>query len=195
MVYTVGHSNHTLERFVDLLKRFEIAEVVDVRSAPVSAYAPHFNKVVLQNELPKCEVSYLFMGDELGGRPDRLEFYDSSGFVLYGKLSKSFSFNQGIDRLVSESERSRIAIMCSEEDPSTCHRHLLIARVLSERQVHVLHIRGDGSGMTYEQLVEEIRTAKPGLDQVDLFASKEEDSWKSTRSVLRENQRSHFLDY
>jgi len=195
MIHTIGHSNHSLERFIALVKQFEIVKVIDVRSAPVSTYAPHFNKIVLQNELPKLALSYVFMGEELGGRPEGLEFYDVKGHVLYGKLSRSFGFQQGIDRLIAESERMSVAIMCGEENPSTCHRHLLISRVLTGQQVKVVHIRGDGSSVTYEDLLGTIRAANPQLDQSELFASAEEESWKSTQSVLPANRQSHFLDY
>lgn len=195
MVYTIGHSNHILERFTELVREAELAAVIDVRSAPVSSYAPQFNKIVLQNELPKHGLAYLYMGDELGGRPDGREFYDAAGHVLYGKLARSFAFQQGIERLVNKSEQTKLAIMCSEENPAICHRHLLISRVLAAQRVQVVHLRGDGSSVTYEQLVASIRAANPNLDQEDLFRTSEEESWKSIQSVLPANRPNHSSDY
>ena len=195
MVYTIGHSNHILERFVELVREAELAAVIDVRSAPVSSYAPQFNKIVLQNELPKHGLAYLYMGDELGGRPDGREFYDAAGHVLYGKLSRAFAFQQGIERLVDKSEQTMLAIMCSEENPAICHRHLLISRVLAAQAVPVVHLRGDSSSITYEQLVASTRAANPKLDQEDLFETSEEESWKSIQSVLPANRPNHSSDY
>jgi uncharacterized protein (DUF488 family) len=195
MVYTIGHSNHALERFVELICTAELAAVVDVRSAPVSSHAPQFNKIVLQVELPKHGLIYRFRGDELGGRPDGREFYDETGCVLYGKLSRSFAFQQGIEWLIAESEKLKLAVMCSEENPAICHRHLLISRVLAARGIRVTHLRGDGSSITYEQLQETIRAANPKMDQGELFGISDEVSWKSIQSVLPANQPNRFLDY
>lgn len=195
MVYTIGHSNHALEKFIELIRKYELAAIVDVRTAPVSSHAPQFNRVVLQNELPKAGIAYLYMGDELGGRPNGSEFYDTAGHVLYGKLARSFAFQQGIERLAAESEKYKLAVMCSEENPAVCHRHLLISRVLAAQDVEVEHIRGDGAVISYNRLVESIREANPRLDQGELFGVSEEDSWKSIQSVLPANRPNHFSDY
>ncbi len=69
----------------------------------------------------------------------------TQGHVLYGRLAASPAFQEGIDRVLARAQTQRIALLCSEEDPSRCHRHLLIGRVLRERGVAVSHIRGDGA--------------------------------------------------
>ena len=87
-VFTIGHSNHSLEHFIELLRAHEVDEVVDVRSAPYSRYAPHFNRDELEDALEKVGVDYLFMGDELGGRPADRSCYDDTGRVVYDKVAE-----------------------------------------------------------------------------------------------------------
>lgn len=144
-VYTVGHSNVTQEAFVALLKQHAIEVLVDVRSAPYSKFVPHFNREALKPALEAAGIKYLYLGGELGGRPAGREFYDSSGHVLYGLVANSEAFREGIERLLRGAGQFLVAVMCNEENPAECHRHLLVSRVLVERGVRVLHIRGDGS--------------------------------------------------
>ena len=180
--HTVGHSNHSLEAFLDLLKRHGIEVVVDVRSSPYCRYATHFNKEILQHELRARRLRYLFLGDVIGGRPDGDEFYDADGRVLYGRLAKSSQFKRGIQRLRDGIEKYRVALMCGEEDPTGCHRRLLIGRVLYGEGIRVLHIRGDGRLQSEEELTdeEEFRKTK---GQKTLFEMEEPDEWKSIQSV------------
>jgi uncharacterized protein (DUF488 family) len=89
-------------------------------------------------------MKYVFLGKELGGRPEGSEFYDEGGGVLYDRLAESALFLEGIDRLMEGVKGYRVAIMCGEEDPVKCHRRVLVGRVLEERGVRVKHIRGDG---------------------------------------------------
>jgi uncharacterized protein (DUF488 family) len=143
-VYSVGHSNHPLPIFLDLIAAHQIEVLVDVRSSPYARYATWFNRDDLRAELAEHSLKYVFMGDELGGRPDSRDFYDAAGHVRYERLRESETFRHAIDRLLEGARRYRVAVMCGEENPSTCHRHLLIGRELVERGVEILHIRADG---------------------------------------------------
>lgn len=141
---TIGHSNHALDVFLRLLRQHSIEAVADVRTVPWSRYVPAFNAKRLREALAECGIDYVPLGAELGGRPAGEEFYDEQGHVLYGRLAASPAFQKGIDRVLRGAQSHRIALLCSEEDPSRCHRHLLIGRVLRERGVTLSHIRGDG---------------------------------------------------
>lgn len=175
-LYTVGHSNHSEENFLDLLHQHEIEVLVDVRSQPFSRYNPQFNDSNLKRAVESAGMRYLFMGQELGGRPEGEEFLDEEGHALYHRMAELPRFLTGIERLERGIVGRRVAIMCSEEDPAVCHRHLLVTRVLSGRGVDVLHIRGDGRLETEEQIA-------PPERQSLLFAELEDESWKSLRSV------------
>jgi uncharacterized protein (DUF488 family) len=143
-VFSIGHSNQPIEAFVDLLARHGIEVLVDVRSRPYSRWATQFNQEPLRHAITAAGVRYLFMGDQLGGRPTGDAFYDDEGHVLYDRVAASDVFLAGVERLRRGSATHRVAMMCSEEDPTVCHRYLLIAPVLARRGIVVRHIRGDG---------------------------------------------------
>src|SRR5947209_3865455 len=149
-VYSVGHSNQSIKAFLELLRTHRIQILIDVRSSPYSKYVSQFNSSTIAAIVQQHSIKYLFMGEELGGRPDGDEFYDAEHHVLYGHVAASSVFLDGISRLKELARTSRVAIMCSEEDPSVCHRHLLVGHVLAEQGAKVLHIRGDGHLQTEE---------------------------------------------
>ena len=181
-IYTIGHSNHPIEKFLSLLTQHSIRIVVDARSFPYSKYVPHFDRELLSSSLESHGIRYIYMGDELGGRPPETEYYDAEGRVLYFRVAASDRFKGGISRLLKGSGEFRIAVLCSEEDPNTCHRRLLIARVLTENGVSVQHIRGTGTLQSEAELVSNAATA-----QLEMFEIPDQDrlyEWKSIQSVL-----------
>jgi uncharacterized protein (DUF488 family) len=177
VLFSIGHSNHAEQKFLDLLKQHGIEVLVDVRSQPSSRYNPQFNSGPLQALVKSAGMRYLFMGDQLGGRPEGEDLVDDEGHALYHKMAESPSFLEGIARLEQGVRKYCVAVMCSEEDPAVCHRYLLVTRVMGERGFDVRHIRGDGSLQSNGEVASQ---DKQGL----LFAELEQDSWKSLRSVL-----------
>jgi hypothetical protein len=143
-IYTIGHSNHSSETFLHLLKSHGIQVLIDTRSAPFSRYSPQFNRDSLKAAVQEAGIKYGFYGRHLGGRPDNEAFYDETGRVVYSQVAKSFLFNEGMERLTRGLQKFRTALLCSEEDPNICHRRLLVSRVLFEQGIDVYHIRGDG---------------------------------------------------
>lgn len=187
-IFTIGHSNHSLETFLALLKDHDIEVLVDIRSHPNSKYSPQFNGKGLKMALGREAIKYLFLGKELGGHPSGAHYYDVKGHVLYSRVAESLLFQEGITRLEKGIQQFRVAIMCSEEDPAECHRHLLVARVLVGRDVAVYHIRGDSSIQTEDELAAKELAQMGNYVQESLFEQQEGNVWKSTRSVLRKKQ-------
>ena len=128
-----------------LLVRHGIDEVVDVRSAPYSRYAPQFNHDNLEERLETVGLGYTFLGGELGGRPADRSCYDSDGRVLYDRVAETNLFDDGIRRVIETADDCRIALMCTEKEPLECHRTLLVAKKLWESSVDIEHILADGS--------------------------------------------------
>lgn len=147
-----------------LLTMHRIEVLVDVRSQPYSKYVPQFNKRQIESVLAIQGIKYLFLGRELGGRPLAPEHYDSDGRVLFTRIAETQVFLDGMSRLKNGIEKYRVALMCSEEEPSECHRHLLLGRVLAKEGISVWHIRGDGSVQNEEDLARQ--EAARGLDYV-----------------------------
>lgn len=153
---TLGHSNHSLEKFIRLLEENGVMTLVDVRTAPYSRYNPQFNKESLEHELAARGIQYAFAGKFLGGRPSDPTCYKSRRLpaegadylheVDYPEVMKREWFIRGVQRLLEMADEQTTAILCSEEDPAQCHRHHLIAKYLLREhpEVKVQHIRGDG---------------------------------------------------
>ena len=184
VIFTIGHSSITADGFVALLRLYEVEAIVDVRSHPASKFAPHFGRRTLAPLLRSANLLYAFMGEQLGGRPSNSQFYDEHGHVLYGEWSASQPFRDGLDRLKRAAAKRRLALMCSEESPRQCHRHLLIARALVNDgwpRSHIIHIRGDG-----------LNTPEDAID-VQSGPLMEGIGWRSPRSVLREPRHSTSL--
>ncbi|HMO92401.1 MAG TPA: DUF488 domain-containing protein [Pirellulaceae bacterium] len=180
-----------MDHFLELLRQHEIEVLADVRSQPFSRFTPHFNREILKTVIQSAGMTNLFLGDQLGGRPEGAEFFDAAGHVLYYRVAKSPNFLAGIERLKKGAKQYRVAMMCSEEDPSVCHRFLLVSRVLTEHGVEVQHIRGDGETQTEKAVC---AISKDNRQQGLLFADMEDETWKSLRSVLPKAAPSDFLE-
>jgi uncharacterized protein (DUF488 family) len=156
-IFTIGHSNRDVNSLLQLLVDNSIQVVVDVRSAPYSRYVPQFNKKEIQAAIVDRGIKYIFMGDSIGGKPAAPHYSDQNGKVDYAKLAESELFQQGLNRLIKGVQDGwLIALMCAEEDPFKCHRHLLIANELElKRNVPVWHIRSDGSTIRSRKYLQE----------------------------------------
>ena len=169
-LFTIGHSNHSLEDFVRLLETNGIMTLVDVRSMPYSRYNPQFNKENLEAALSQHDIRYAFAGKYLGGRPSDPTCYKSRKLpdegadylheVDYPEVMKREWFIKGIERLLELADEQTTAIMCSEEDPAHCHRHHLIAKYIMDKrpEVKVRHIRGDGTAYGAAAITKSVET-------------------------------------
>ncbi len=171
-VYTVGHSNHAIERFLELLTRNGITAVADVRSHPYSRHNPQFNKEVLTAALKTRGIAYVFVGKELGARSDDPACYEA-GKVRYGRLAQTPIFKAGIERVLSGARQYRIALMCAEKEPLDCHRTVLVGRALEQRGAAIVHILADGSTEIQPQTMSRLLDLV-GLPQADMFRTRDE---------------------
>jgi uncharacterized protein (DUF488 family) len=164
-IFTIGHSTHGADRFLDLLIQHGIQVVVDVRSAPYSRYNPQYNQIALEASLKNQGIRYLFLGKELGARSEDPGCY-VGGRVQYSRIAQTESFRSGIERVKKGSQSYRIALMCSEKEPLECHRTLLVSRVLSEEGMSVRHIHADGHLEEHDKAMNRLLelTSIPGQD-------------------------------
>jgi len=146
LIYTIGHSDHTIPAFVDLLRTFGIALLIDVRSQPYSRWTPQFNREDLAHDLQETGIAYKSMGDSLGGRPADRTLYDAGEErPNYERVAQTETYQRGIAQLLDLAREQYVAIMCSEGDYHHCHRHKLITQTLLERGVEVQNIQPDGT--------------------------------------------------
>src|SRR6266704_1874150 len=125
-IFTIGHSNLELGRFVSLLKQHVIQGVADVRSSPYSQYNPQFNREPLQRALGEQRISYVFLGEELGARRSEPECY-VNGRADYSLIARTPAFIRGLERMLQGAWKMRVAMMYAEKDPIDCHRCILVS--------------------------------------------------------------------
>lgn len=152
-LYTVGHSRFEFEYFANLLKKFEINYLLDVRSTPYSKYAETFNKEKLENLLFAKGIKYFFMGKFFGARSDNVDLYSKEGYLDFEKTSHSDLFVKGMESVKLGLERgNNIVLMCTEKDPIDCHRAIMVARAFSLDGIDVKHILPNGKFQTQQEL-------------------------------------------
>ncbi len=175
-IWTVGHSNREFDCFMELLLPERIEFLIDVRSYPYSRYASQFNTEQLQANVGAWGVRYVFMGEQLGGRPASDDQYDADGHALYGPMAELEPFRDAVERLIAGASSHRLALMCSCGQPTDCHRRLLVGRILTDRGVQLRHVLPDGTVHIEDAVV----LSEDG-PQCSLLG--EEEPWRSTRSV------------
>jgi uncharacterized protein (DUF488 family) len=142
-LFTIGHSNHPIDRFLALLRENGVTAVADVRSIPFSRRYPWFSQRQLAETLAREEFSYVWLGESLGGRPtDPALLRD--GVADYEAIAATPAFQEGLARVTEGQKRYCICLMCAEREPLECHRCLLVSRAFAERGFAIGHILADG---------------------------------------------------
>ena len=142
-IYTIGYSSFSLEEFADVLGKYGITALADVRSSPYSSFHPDYNQETLRNFLKSKRIGYVFLGKELGARFEDSSVYTNNQ-VNFEKVAAHPLFRQGLKRIKEGARSYTIALMCAEKDPLTCHRMILVSRNLT-MDFNVWHILGDGT--------------------------------------------------
>jgi uncharacterized protein (DUF488 family) len=167
-LFTIGHSNSPADRFVALIRTAGAGAIADVRSTPSSRFCPWFSRKNLTARLDQENVTYLFYGDVLGGRPRDPALY-CDGVADYEAMALSPQFRSGVERLIADAARHRVCLMCAEREPLDCHRCLLVARAFAERGVAVGHILHDGTIEPHTAIERQLIADSGGAG--DLFAT------------------------
>ena len=156
-IKTIGHSNHPIERFVELLKAGGVETVVDVRSMPYSRRFPQFGRERLAKSLADAGVSYVWEGEALGGKRG-----DS-----YTELAARAAFKDALDRVIDRSRSATVCLMCAEKDPLDCHRTVLVSRRLAERGATIEHLLADGTNRPHADVEAALLAKQAGPDLFD----------------------------
>jgi uncharacterized protein (DUF488 family) len=174
-IYTVGHSTHTLDYFLELLQHYSISCLVDVRSVAASTYNPQFNKEPLSNFLKKQGILYLHFAESFGARHTDPVLLDEEGKVDFEKVRQSADFKNGIERIEKGVEKGyEIALMCSEGEPFDCHRFSMISVALEKHGFQVKHILKDKTVKSNAQLENQLlkkydkKIPKPSIFEPDI---------------------------
>ena len=127
-IWTIGHSNRSIEVFLELLREHSIQVLADIRSFPTSKIE-HFKREEMERWLPENGIKYVWLGKELGG-------YRKGG---YKRHMRTKLFREGVKKLLEIAKQKRTCIMCMEKNPKYCHRRFLSA-YLERKGVEIIHI-------------------------------------------------------
>jgi uncharacterized protein (DUF488 family) len=156
-LFTIGHSNHPIGRFLDLLRAHDVGAVADVRSSPYSRFVPHFSRERLRQALEDEGIGYLYLGAELGGKPPRQN--PPAARLAYRDRIRQDEFRRGIAELLAAVRERRMALLCRERDPLDCHRLHLICRHIKPMVGPIRHI------MPEAEIEEHARTERRLLER------------------------------
>jgi uncharacterized protein (DUF488 family) len=146
--FTVGHSNRTIDDFVDLLRAARIGMVIDVRRLPGSRTYPQFDSENLDQSLAQAQIRYELIVP-LGGRRKKVEdvpaetndAWRNRSFHNYADYALTDDFKAGFDRLLALGQEFRCAIMCTEAVWWRCHRRIIADHLLANGE-EVFHLMG-----------------------------------------------------
>lgn len=157
LIYSIGHGTRKIEDFITVLQEYGIRYLADVRSRPYSRFNPQYNRKALEHSLLNNGITYVFMGDTLGGRPADPACYDAAGKIDYEKVKAMDFFRQGIERLKTAYAKDiPLAVMCSESKPAECHRSKLIGPVLASDHILLQHIDEKNKLKTQAEVMNEL---------------------------------------
>ncbi|MGL5378553.1 DUF488 domain-containing protein [Clostridium sp.] len=186
-VFTIGHSNYKEERLIEMLKKYNIDCVVDIRGIPYSKYNIQYNKEVIEKTLKRNGFIYIYMGEEFAAQRKNKELYFQEGYADFEKvLEIDESFKVGIERLKKGCLKGyRIALLGAKQDPLNCHRFILVGRGLTNSGFMVNHILDNLECKTQEELEESlIQKYYKGTFQIAFDKPFKEEVWKN--DILKE---------
>jgi uncharacterized protein (DUF488 family) len=193
ILYTVGHSNRSLDEFVELLHACSVTAIADVRSQPYSRRVPHFNHDQLYNSLRDNGIAYVFLGEELGARRKESCCY-VNGQARYELIEKTPGFQSGLNRIRKGIQTYTIALMCAEKDPLTCHRTILISKALRD-ELNIQHIIGPGQIESHIDAERRLMRIW-GISKEDLFMDTTEllhDVYRKQAAEIAYVEHGHYL--
>jgi uncharacterized protein (DUF488 family) len=171
IIYTVGHSTHQLDYFLELLKEYGVTCLIDVRSVAASSYNPQYNKEPLTNFLKRNGIQYLHFAEEFGARHNDPDLLDDEGKVDFEKVRKSWAFKNGVERIWQGLDKGfTISLMCSESEPFDCHRFSMVSIALDKDGFDVKHIMKDKTLKTNADLENQLlKKYDKKLPKPDMF--------------------------
>ena len=154
-IYTLGHSNYSFDKFINILKKYNINCVVDIRAIPYSKYNTQYNKEFFQANLRKLGYTYIYMADEFGAKRKSRQSYNNEGYADFEKVILENDFKKGIERLkIGCTKGYRIVLLGAMQEPIRCPRSILLGKELIKEGFDVKHIMHEGDLKTQNDLEE-----------------------------------------
>ena len=187
-IYTIGYTAFKINDFIDVLKKYNINCLIDVRSTPKSSYYTEYNKENLSKLLKEHNIVYRNYKNEFGARQDNCEFYTKEGYLNFEKFSSSKQFEEGVKKIkLAISMGFNVCIMCAEKNPWDCHRTIMVAHNIEKFNLEAKHILSTGETVSQKDIDNMlIEKYFPKKDQLSLF---EEDNLLTHEMMLEQAYR------
>lgn len=142
-VYTIGHSTHPIEEFIEMLEANGVKQLVDIRTVPGSRHNPQYGQKALEKSMEEAGIRYVYL-KSLGGLRPKVKNSVNMGwrnesFRNYADYMQTDEFKEGVEELIRLAKKKTTVIMCAEAVPWRCHRSL-VGDALLVRDVKVLDI-------------------------------------------------------
>lgn len=156
-IYTLGHSNYPFDKLIEILNKYNINCLVDIRAIPYSKYNTQYNKEFFQSNLKKLGYTYIYMADEFGAKRKTRESYNNEGYADFEKVIFEDDFKRGIQRLKIGCEKGyKIVLLAAMQEPIRCPRAILVGRQLVKEGFDVKHIMHEGDLKTQDDLEDQL---------------------------------------
>lgn len=189
-LFTIGHTDHSHERFIELLKMHNINYVLDVRSTPYSKFTDQFNREVIADVLKKNGISYTYMGKHFGARQEDKSLYTEDGYLDFEKTRQTDLFISGVNNVIKGiNQGNNITLMCTEKDPFDCHRTIMVSRGFELAGIDVQHIHEDGHLESQDDINQRLLKNLEKKQKVDIFQTSLFEPQKSVEEWLIEAYR------
>ncbi|HBG0292780.1 TPA: DUF488 domain-containing protein [Clostridioides difficile] len=167
-IFAIGHSNYPYDKLINMIKKYDINCVVDIRETPYSKYNIQYNKEAFNESLRNSGFIYIYMGKEFGAKRTNKDVYTQEGYADFEKVAKEDIFLNGIERLKKGCQMGyRIVLLGAMQEPIRCHRSILVGKVLNKEGFDVKYIMHEGN-LSYQEDIEESLLGKYFSDRKQL---------------------------
>lgn len=156
-IFAIGHSNYPYDKLIEMIKRYGIDCVVDIRETPYSKYNTQYNREALRESLKSSGFTYVYMGHEFGAKRQTKESYNDDGYADFKKVIKEELFLKGIERITKGLQMGyKIVLLGAMQDPIRCHRSIMLGKYLNEKGFDVKYIMHEGNIVNQDYIEEDL---------------------------------------
>lgn len=156
-IFAIGHSNYPYDKLIEMIKKYGIDCVVDIRETPYSKYNTQYNREVLRENLKSSGFTYVYMGHEFGAKRQTKESYNDDGYADFEKVIKEELFLKGIERITKDLQMGyKIVLLGAMQEPIRCHRSIMLGKYLNEKGFDVKYIMHEGNIVNQDYIEEDL---------------------------------------
>ncbi|MBT2156594.1 DUF488 domain-containing protein [Clostridioides difficile] len=153
-IFAIGHSNYPYDKLINMIKKYDINCVVDIRETPYSKYNIQYNKEAFNESLRNSGFLYIYMGKEFGAKRTNKDVYTQEGYADFEKVAKKIFFKRNRKIKKGCQMGYRIVLLGAMQEPIRCHRSILVGKVLNKEGFDVKYIMHEGN-LAYQEDIEE----------------------------------------